>query len=106
MEENAYLKAILSASTRSQSADSKFTDSSLGSAASADGLTLRRRHKEEVAALNKTNDDLEDKLKWTKDNYKAQLKEQKEKIKSKDSEVVELKVQLGEMRAILKERDK
>ena len=42
MQENALLRANLSASTRSQSADSKFTDSSLGSAASAEGLTLRR----------------------------------------------------------------
>lgn len=42
MQENALLRASLSASTRSQSTDSKFTDSSIGSAASAEGLTLRR----------------------------------------------------------------
>lgn len=41
-KENEKLKEIINQSTRSTSADSKFTDASLGSAASADGLALRR----------------------------------------------------------------
>lgn len=34
---------------------------------------------------------LEDKLKRSKEKYKAQLKEQKEKIENKDSELLKLK---------------
>ena len=41
-QENDLLRASLSTSTRSQSADSKFTDGSLGSAFDADGLVVRR----------------------------------------------------------------
>ena len=76
-QENDLLRASLSASTCSQSAYSKFTEDSLGSAASADGLALRRQHKEETDTLNKTIDELKDKLKRTKDKYKARFQDQK-----------------------------
>ena len=70
-QENEFLRASLSASTRNQSTNSKFTDDSLGSAVSANGLALKRQHKEDVNALNKKIDELEEKLKRTKDKYKV-----------------------------------
>ena len=74
-QENDLLRASLSASTRSYSVDSKFTDGSLGSAASADGFALKRQHKEEIDTLNKTIGELEEKLKRNKDKYKTKFKE-------------------------------
>ena len=47
--------------------------------------------KRKIDALNKKIGELEEKLKRTKDKYKAQFKEQKEKIESKDSELLEFK---------------
>ena len=45
----------------------------------------------EVDALNKTIDGLDDKLKRTKDKHKAQFKEQKEKLESKDNDLLQLR---------------